>query len=195
VFKKIDWGYLFILSNYNLKYAKSFLPFIRILRVLDKEQVRFIWIYEPTLDFLYLAIEKDVAHIKDPDFLRYIDEVYKLDLFFKESAECLNAVYKLFDPLFNNLKHGQIVRWNMGQTVYRDVKNSTRIPLIDSMPFRASNERRYKSPVPYTFRDISKNSTSANHLYGYGYNDHYTYYMPYCNFFDSFRRNNFKLRK
>jgi len=181
-FRKIEWGYFFVLRNFNLKYAKSFLPFIRVFRVLDNNHLHFIWIYDPTLDLLYLIVERPVINIQDINFVRFIEEVHGLDLFFKDSDECLKMMYKVFDPLFDNLKHGQIVRWNMAKITYRRVKNSTRTPLIDLTPARLNNDRMYSSPVPYKFTNLSRPKDFVTRNY-------YSYYsVPFYNFMKSFEQ-------
>jgi hypothetical protein len=128
LFVDIEWSWLFQLQNFNLKNSKSFLPFIRIFRLLDRENLNFIWVYAPIEDELLIGLERNF-NILNPDIIEKFSQVYKAHIFTEEKNAALTLLYEQFDPIFNQTKIGYNIRWCISRNLNQIIKKSYRIPV------------------------------------------------------------------
>jgi len=128
LFVDIKWSWLFQLHNFNLKNSKSFLPFIRIFYLLDRENLNFIWIYNQVQDELLIGLERRF-NISNPDILEKFSQVYKAHTFIDEKTAALTMLYKQFDPIFKQTKIGYNIPWCVSKNLSQMVKKSCRIPV------------------------------------------------------------------
>lgn len=130
-FKKVRWAWIFKLSNYNLRYAKSFLPFIRLFRVLDNDYIYFVWVYDPINDELHIILEEKFNILENPVNFKNFEDVYVSHELHTDLYKCLGKFYMLFDPIFINVKQGDEIRWGMSKLLHDYIKKSTNKKVSD----------------------------------------------------------------